>query len=316
MTALPKTIQIFLPDGDPRSVRLAEITSRTVQAVQVPRGVIERAASRDELRQVGVYFLFGEADEGEVPQVYIGEAEDCWVRLGQHHKDSSKDYWTQAVVVTSKTHKFDKGQGRWLEWYCTRQALGAQRYRVENQCAAKEPHLTEPVKADLHDHFDTLQILVATLGFPLFQRAAQPLPPDPGPLLPISDVADAGDDAIGDSEEAPLLPVTGETFVYRHKEAVASGRFAADGFVVLAGSTVRSSISKGAVGTIVERSRARLVQNGVLIERDGMLLFDRDYVFRTPSGAANVVLGRSSNGWIAWSTADGRTLDDLRKGTP
>ena len=114
MTSLPKTIQIFLPDGDPRSVRLAEITSRTVQAIQVPRSTIERASGRDELRQVGVYSLFGEADEGEIPQVYVGEAEDCWVRLGQHHRDASKDYWTQAVVVTSKTHKFDKGQGRWL----------------------------------------------------------------------------------------------------------------------------------------------------------------------------------------------------------
>lgn len=310
MTVLPKTIQIFLPDGDPRSVRLAEITSRTVQAVQVPRGVIERAADRDELRQVGVYFLFGEADEGEVPQVYIGEAEDCWVRLGQHHKDGSKDYWTQAVVVTSKTHKFDKGQGRWLEWFCTREALRAQRYRVENQCAAKEPHLTEPVKADLYDHFDTLQILVATLGFPLFQRASQPLPPV---VMPEPETDDLEDDLPLGPIDPP--PVTGETYVYRHKEAEATGRFTADGFVVLAGSTVRPSISKGAVGTIVERSRVRLVKNGVLVERDGALLFDRDYLFRTPSGAANVVLGRSANGWLAWSTTDGRTLDDIRKAT-
>jgi len=28
-----KTIQIFLPDGNARSVRIAEITSRTVQAI-------------------------------------------------------------------------------------------------------------------------------------------------------------------------------------------------------------------------------------------------------------------------------------------
>ncbi len=314
MTALPKTIQIFLPDGDPRSIRLAEITSRTVQAVQVPRGVIERAADRDELRQVGVYFLFGEADEGGVPQVYIGEAEDCWVRLGQHHKDASKDYWTQAVVVTSKTQKFDKGQGRWLEWYCTRAAAGAQRYRVENQCAAKEPHLTEPVKADLHDHFDTLQILVATLGFPLFQRASQPLPPPPPPVPKQTDPVD--DPPAGSGDLPPVLP-DGDTFVYRHREANAVGRFAPDGFVVLAGSTIRPTISKGAVGTIVERARVRLVENGVLVERDGALLFDRDYVFRTPSGAANVVLGRSTNGWLAWSsTADGRTLDEIRKATP
>jgi hypothetical protein len=30
-----KTIQIFLPDGNPRSVKIAEITSRTVQVLLV-----------------------------------------------------------------------------------------------------------------------------------------------------------------------------------------------------------------------------------------------------------------------------------------
>ena len=31
MTATPKTIQIFLPGGDPRGARVAEITTRSVQ---------------------------------------------------------------------------------------------------------------------------------------------------------------------------------------------------------------------------------------------------------------------------------------------
>lgn len=33
----PRTIQIFLPDGNPRGVRIAEITSRNVKVVLVPR---------------------------------------------------------------------------------------------------------------------------------------------------------------------------------------------------------------------------------------------------------------------------------------
>ena len=32
-----KTIQIYLPDGNPRSIKIAEITSRTVQVVLIPR---------------------------------------------------------------------------------------------------------------------------------------------------------------------------------------------------------------------------------------------------------------------------------------
>lgn len=40
---IAKTIQIFLPDGNARSVRIAEVTSRTVQAVQVPRSKLKGA---------------------------------------------------------------------------------------------------------------------------------------------------------------------------------------------------------------------------------------------------------------------------------
>jgi hypothetical protein len=53
---LGKTIQIFLPDGNPRSIKIAEITSRTVQAVLIPRSKLEYAATRNELNNVGVYF--------------------------------------------------------------------------------------------------------------------------------------------------------------------------------------------------------------------------------------------------------------------
>lgn len=317
MSPLPKTIQIFLPDGNPRSVRIAEITSRTVQAIQVPRGVIDRAADRTELKHVGVYFLFGEADEGELPLVYVGEAEDCWVRLNQHHRDGQKDYWTHAVVITSKTQRFDKGQGRWLEWYATHEAIRAGRYQLQNQCAAREPHLTEPVKADLYDHFDTLRILVATLGFPLFEPAIDetpvtapvgqpeaprtPAPQSKKPLPPV----DAG----------PELPVEPFFFV-RKRRADARGQLTADGFVVAAGSVASPTTVPSFEKLSGNRVRSRLIRDGVIEERDGKLVFARDYVFRTPSGAADVVLGRSANGWIEWTDDRGRTLDEVKRNPP
>lgn len=32
----PQTIQIFLPSGDPRGMRVAEITTRIVRVIEVP----------------------------------------------------------------------------------------------------------------------------------------------------------------------------------------------------------------------------------------------------------------------------------------
>lgn len=37
MSATPKTIQIFLPGGDPRGIRIAEITTRIVQVFEIPQ---------------------------------------------------------------------------------------------------------------------------------------------------------------------------------------------------------------------------------------------------------------------------------------
>lgn len=40
----PQTIQFFLPQGEPRGVRIADITTRIVQAVLVPRNKLPEAA--------------------------------------------------------------------------------------------------------------------------------------------------------------------------------------------------------------------------------------------------------------------------------
>jgi len=53
MIATPKTIQIFLPGGDPRGVRIAEITTRTVQVIEVPRSLLPGFLKMPESEQVG-----------------------------------------------------------------------------------------------------------------------------------------------------------------------------------------------------------------------------------------------------------------------
>lgn len=62
----PQTIQFFLPQGEPRGVRIADITTRIVQAVLVPRSKLGHAAKREEIRRAGVYFLFGERRQHEL----------------------------------------------------------------------------------------------------------------------------------------------------------------------------------------------------------------------------------------------------------
>jgi hypothetical protein len=77
----PQTIQIFLPDGQPTSIRETEITNRLVKAILFPRNKMQEAAKREMVYYTGVYFLFGNTEDGSKPIVYIGEGEDCFRRI-------------------------------------------------------------------------------------------------------------------------------------------------------------------------------------------------------------------------------------------
>ncbi len=45
-----KTIQIFLPDGNPRGVRIADITRGTIKCLSIPRSNLESGYKRQELK--------------------------------------------------------------------------------------------------------------------------------------------------------------------------------------------------------------------------------------------------------------------------
>ena len=59
--------------------------------------------------------------------------------------------------------------------------------------------------------------------------------------------------------------------------------------------------------------RSDLKESGVLTEKNGVLLFNKDHVFSSPSASAAVVLARRAKGWIEWTYKDGRTLDEVKR---
>ena len=91
-----KTLQIFLPTGEPRGIRIAEVTTRIVQAVLIPRSELAEAKKRSELDHVAAYMLFGELEDAAKPLVYIGQTENPRKRLDYHN--ANKDFWRTAVL--------------------------------------------------------------------------------------------------------------------------------------------------------------------------------------------------------------------------
>lgn len=273
-----KTIQIFLPDGNPRSFKIAEITSRTIQAMLIPRSKLDYAASRDELNNVGIYFLIGNPDEESKALLYVGEAEVCLTRLKQQNK--TKDFWNLALVIISKTQYFTKTHIKFLEWYCYKEAEKVGRYSLENPTIPTKPFVHESMEADLLDNFETIKILVSTLGYPIFDQIKKP-------------------------EKKDIL-------VCKGKEASAEGEYTEDGLIVFAGSKCNLKESKTA-GPWVTGMRKKLIESGILVQDANVYKFTLDHIFSSPSAAAATILARRANGWTEWKYKNGKTLDEVKR---
>ena len=283
MNVTPKTIQIFLPGGDPRGIRFAEITTRIVQVIEVPRSLLQDFLKMSESDQVAVYFLFGESDDGAQRRVYIGQTGDLRARLTKHHKE--KEFWERVLVLISRTNSLTQTHALFLEWHCLQATRKAARYADENGNSGSRPHTPAPLEADCLEIFETGHALLATLGYPLFDPVAKP-------------IATASAD---------------ELFYCMSSGANGRGMYTEEGFVVLKGSIGRLKNVASLSGTAGERLRERLLATGAMRAEGETVIFERDELFRSPSMAGLALMARTCNGWVDWKTKDGRTLDEVKR---
>ena len=279
----PQTIQIFLPAGDPRGMRVAEITTRIIRVIEVPRSQLVEFIKTPEAQQVGVYFLMGELSEAGLPRVYIGQSGSVGSRLVQHNQ--GKDFWNRAMVVISLTNSMTQTHALFLEWFAISEATKAGRYSLENGNTGARPHTPAPLEADCHEIHETAATLLATLGQPIFE-----------PL----------------TNAATFLGAK-ELFYCKGSGADGVGEYTTEGFVVRKGSRGRVDNVASIQGTSHERFRDQLVTEGIMAAQDGLYIFTRDHLFASPSMAALAVMGRSANGWLEWKSPQGKTLDELKR---
>ncbi len=283
MTATPKTIQIFLPGGDPQGIRVAELTTRIVQVIEVPRSLLPDFLAMPESGQVALYFLVRETEDEAEPRVYIGQTGDLRSRLTTHNKE--KEFWQRVLVLISRTNSLTQTHSLFLEWYCLQATKKAGRYQAENGNSGSKPHTPAPLEADCLEIFETGRTILATLGYPIFDPVAK------------------HESMEGRAEE----------FFCTAAGTNAKGLYTPEGFVVLKDSIGRKANVTSILGTSSERFRIKLVEAGVMRESGEMVVFTKDHLFKSPSMAAIAVLGRTANGWETWKRADGKTLDEVKR---
>ena len=279
----PATIKLFLTDGKPAGIRTAEISNWTGKAIAGPHSELTQLLQREELLNPGIYFLTGVDADTDKPTLYIGEAESVAKRLKQHDKRE----WNQVAAFVSKDENLTKAHIRYLEGALI--VLAGQSNTVELLNNANSgAKLPESDQAEMDVYLEkVLQLL---------------------PLLSLGGAVDAfkvieGESSQSDAKQAESL------LTCTIKGLTAKGKRSANGFVVFKGSQAVKEHRK--VSLLPTAKREQFIEDGLLALSGDHLIFTQDYEFSSPSAAASIICGGSTNGLTYWKNSDGVALKDL-----
>jgi hypothetical protein len=277
---LGTSIRLFLADGTPDGLWVVEKSNWTGLALMAPRSRYPALRLRPEMMGPGVYVLVGPEGGAKSIRIYVGETDVLKDRLDAHQKN--KDFWTKAVVFTSKDANLNKAHVRYLEARLLAIAAEANRAELDNGSATTLPGLSEADRADMESFLADMLTIYPVLGISAFERAAEAT----------------------QAAASERLYLTGK--------ATAEGQEASDGFVVFKNALARSD-SVPSIHAYIIALRESLTAAGVLVVDGEHLRLTQDYLFSSPSNAAMVLLGRTANGRIEWKTKAGVTLKELQE---
>lgn len=278
-----KNVNTFMiEDNDYDGRTVSSIPNWTGRVFGVPRTALSKCNDFDEYKHSGVYLLLGENENSGRKAVYIGQAgtrkngKGLLNRLIEHNRDSRKDYWTEAILLTTVDDTLGPTDISYLEHKLTVLAIEAGRYEVMNGNEPSMGNISFQKENELKEFIENFMLVLKALRYRIFD-----------PLLP----------AVNDNNEEEIL-------YCKRKSINATGRITAEGFVVRKGSIIASDTTNSCpINIIRKREEYRdKIKDNVLQE---------DILFASPSGAACFVTGASVNGNSEWKNADGITLKEL-----
>lgn len=295
MAKRSKNINMFLMDGEVTGKIKCTLSNWTGVIYKIPRIQLGDLKSRDEMKQSGIYFLFGRDEDKQKDVTYIGQAttrkngEGVLLRIQEHTRDTHADYFNDVIILTTQNNSFGPTEISYLENKFTQLAKEAGRYIVKNGNDPNPGNVTEEKESELDEIVENTLMIIGTLGYrvfvPMTKKASQDLTDNHSAYLYLKRKTKKSNKVI----EATCERTT-------------------EGFVVLEGSQVEIKDSPYLPASLKEMRQnliaSRVIQDGVLKEKQ---------LFSSPSYAAAFLLGMQTNGRTDWKNQDGRTLKELEE---
>lgn len=211
------------------------------------------------------------------------------------HLNKDEIYFNEVVILTTQNNSFGPTEISYLENKFTNMAKQINRYNVKNGNDPNPGHVTEEKESELEDFIEYSKMVLGVLGYKIFV-----------PLVKNENNIDNENKDLENNEELTLY--ISQKIKNTDKIFEAKCIRTDEGFVVLEGSMIKEKSDKS-IRKNIKALREKLIQNNTII--NGIL--QQDYLFDSPSYAAQFVLGSNSNGKKAWKTKDGLTLKDLEE---
>lgn len=269
-------IYMYMAEGSSNGVKVIEKSNWSGVGIYIPRHRFVNNKNRQELKKPGVYLLLGDTDL--IPKIYIGEGDPLLDRLISH--EAKKDFWNILIAFTSKDQSLNKAIIQYLEARLCNISERSGRFQIENRNTPQAPSLSEMDLAVAEGYLEEMLLCLPVLGVPL---------------------------------EIPRLKSASNENKYYLKTG--KGIYASavqndSGFTVLEGSLASIEETKS-IPSALKTMREELLSKQIIFKsKNDHYIFSRNFAFGSPSTAAGVVQGRSSNGRIDWKDERGISLKE------
>lgn len=295
MSNRSKNINMFLMDGEVTGKIKCTLSNWTGVIYKIPRIQLVDLKLRDEMKQSGIYFLFGRDEEKQKDITYIGQAttrkngEGVLLRVQEHTRDSHADYFNDVIILTTQNNSFGPTEISYLENKFTQLAKESGRFIVKNSNDPNPGNVTEEKESELDEIVENTLMIVGTLGYRVF--------------VPMTKKSEKD------------LPDDQSTYLYLKRKTKKSNKViearcerTSEGFVVLEGSQIEV-IDSNVIPASLQKLRKELIDTNVI--KDGIL--QEKQLFSSPSYAAAFVIGMNTNGRMDWKDKNGKTLKELEE---
>lgn len=278
-----KLIRLFMTEGQPNGLRTVEISNMTILATFFPRTKLDKFTTREAAQKPGVYLLLGnDFNEPDQLVLYVGEGDPVLPRLKSH--SVNKDFWTEAIVFSSKDDYLTKTQIKYLEAELYRLAKEAFQVKLDNSQVPTKPKISEVDNAEVDQFLDGIRLILLSLGIQILE---------PG-IIPNS------------------IEDTQKIFELKVKNAIGKMVIKDNDYVVLKGSTAVAD-NRPSCPDAIKKMRKKLKDTGIITDgAGGLYTFNENVKFSSPSYAASAIVGGAANGRKLWKHGD-KTLKQLEQ---